>query len=155
MIDPVMLDTGVLGKIAHPKPNREIAEWYDAMVDAGRRIIIPEIADYELRREFIRGESQLARSLIRLNELRFELEYAPITTTTMDLAALLWAESRKRGKPTADPKELDGDAILAAQARIAGAIVATTNVGHLAQWVIALEWHQIAPDGTPPVAQYV
>jgi len=52
-------------------------------------------------------------------------------------AAEFWADARKRGRPTADPKELDGDVIVAAQAIEAGAIVATENVGHLARYVTA------------------
>jgi hypothetical protein len=54
----------------------------------------------------------------------------------MLLAAELWAQSRKAGKPTADPKALDGDVILAAQAKLLESggnpvVIATTNVGHL------------------------
>ena len=54
--------------------------------------------------------------------------------------AQLWADARNRGLPTADPKELDGDVILAAQAERAKAIVATDNVGHLARFVSAQNW---------------
>lgn len=58
-------------------------------------------------------------------------------------AAELWADARKRGKPTADPKELDGDVILAAQALQANAVVATENVGHLSLFVEARHWKDI------------
>lgn len=63
-------------------------------------------------------------------------------------AAQLWAEARRRGRPTADPKALDGDVILAAQATLVAeegneVIVATTNVGHLSQFVDAREWRLI------------
>jgi hypothetical protein len=63
-------------------------------------------------------------------------------------AAELWAEARKRGRPTADPKELDGDVILAAQAALVAdegneVIIATTNVGHLSQFIDAREWRFI------------
>jgi predicted nucleic acid-binding protein len=58
-------------------------------------------------------------------------------------AAELWAEARKRGKPTADIKELDGDVILAAQALQVDAIVATENVGHLSLFVEAKHWKDI------------
>jgi len=51
----------------------------------------------------------------------------------MMLAAQLWAQMRNAGTPTAAPAALDGDVILAAQARTVdeNAIVATTNVRHL------------------------
>ncbi|MEG3877699.1 hypothetical protein QT972_09990 [Microcoleus sp. herbarium7] len=60
----------------------------------------------------------------------------------------MWAEARRRGRPTADPKALDGDVILAAQAILVAnegheVIIATTNVGHLSQFVDARQWRQI------------
>ena len=52
------------------------------------------------------------------------------------------------GKPTADSKALDGDVILAAQAKLEEikghkVIIATTNVGHLSLFVDARECRQI------------
>jgi hypothetical protein len=66
----------------------------------------------------------------------------------MRLAAQLWASARQQGRPTADPKELDGDVILSAQALDLGLtqeeiIVATMNAGHLSQFVHAGEWQNI------------
>ena len=48
-----MLDSGPLGRIAHPRPNIEITEWLMNLLNAGVEIIIPEIADYEVRRSFL------------------------------------------------------------------------------------------------------
>jgi len=50
--------------------------------------------------------------------------------------------------PTADPKELDGDVILAAQALLVsesgeGVVIATTNVGHLSGFVDDRHWRDI------------
>jgi hypothetical protein len=80
--------------------------------------------------------------------LKQTLDYIPIQTDTMLLAAELWAEARKTGQPTADAKALDGDVILSAQARLLGdetteVIVATTNVGHLSRFITALDWQSI------------
>lgn len=66
----------------------------------------------------------------------------------MLLAASFWAEVRKTGKLTADAKSLDGDVILAAQAKIEEikghqVIIATTNVKHLSLFVDAREWQNI------------
>jgi predicted nucleic acid-binding protein len=58
-------------------------------------------------------------------------------------AAELWAQARSRGTPTADPKGIDADVILTAQALSVGATVATENVGHLAQFVEARPWQEI------------
>jgi len=66
--------------------------------------------------------------------------YVPITTSMMLTAADLWAQARKRGRPTADPKELDFDVVLAAQAIESGAEILTENVGHLQQFVTVHHW---------------
>ncbi len=84
----------------------------------------------------------------RLDQLKAVLPYAKITTEVMLKAAELWAEARRSGQPTSDPKALDGDVILAAQALLAGeggdeVVVATTNVGHLVRFVSAKDWQEI------------
>ena len=71
------------------------------------------------------------------------VKYLPITTPVMLKAAELWADIRKRGMPTADPKALDCDVILAAQALAVNGIVATENVGHLSRLVKAGSWRDI------------
>jgi len=139
----VMLDTGPLGMFAHPRADREIVEWVDNLVISGVSVIIPEIADYELRRNLLL--EGLMRSLARLDQLKGFLLYAPLTTEVMLKAAEFWAEARRQGQPTADPKELDGDVILAAQALQVGAVVATDNVGHLSLFVEAKSWREIVP----------
>jgi predicted nucleic acid-binding protein len=113
------------------------------MLSARRPLLVPEIADFEVRRNLLLHKN--ARSLARLDILKADLIYTPITTAHMLKAAELWADSRLKGQPTADPKELDCDVILAAMALDSGAIVATENVGHLARYVTALHWQQIAP----------
>jgi len=137
-----MLDTGPLGVLAHPRADREIVEWTENLALSGVSVIIPEITDYELRRNLLL--EGLTRSIARLDQLKGLLMYAPLTTEVMLKAAELWAEARRRGQPTADPKELDGDVILAAQALQAGAVVATDNVGHLSLFVEAKSWREIA-----------
>lgn len=60
----------------------------------------------------------------------------------MRLAAQLWARARKTGRSVGDPKELNADVILAAQAMRAEAIVITENAGHLGQFVNTRSWKQ-------------
>jgi predicted nucleic acid-binding protein len=108
-------------------------------------LILPEIADYELRRELLRANK--TQGLAQLDALAGLLEYLPITTAAMRQAALFWSQARQRGQPTAGDKTIDGDMILAAQAASHGAadfVIATTNVGHLARFVPADLWHNIA-----------
>ena len=105
----------------------------------------PKFADYEVRRELIRARKQAG--LMRLDALVELLDYAPIDTATMRHAAVLWAQARQAGKPTADRHALDGDVILAAQALTiehSEVVVATTNVGHLARFVKSALWNDIA-----------
>ena len=71
--------------------------------------------------------------------------YLPIRTDAMRLAARYWAQARRMGRSVGDPKELNADVILAAQASLAGAVIATDNVRHLAQFVEAQPWTAIAP----------
>jgi predicted nucleic acid-binding protein len=141
----ILLDTGPLGRLANPDVRvaitAEIRTWLTKRLTDGAVIYLPEIADYELRRELLRLER--TRSLARLDELQMDLHYLPLDTPTMRRAAQLWAEVRKQGRPTADPKALDADVILAAQAEQVGGIVATENAGHLARFVTALHWRDI------------
>jgi predicted nucleic acid-binding protein len=146
---PIILDAGPLGKIAHPKPNPQIAEWFKLIVGSGVEIYVSEVADYEVRRSLLL--KRLERSVERLDELKEELTYLPLTTVQMLKAAELWAMAWKSGQPTADPKELDCDVILAAQALSVNAIVATENIGHLARFVDAKHWNDISAEGSDSI----
>lgn len=145
----VLLDTGPLGLITNPKLSPESTacnRWLQMLITSNVRVIIPEIVDYELRRELLRAEKM--KGIQKLDELIELLEYSPITTTVMRQAALLWAQARKKGQPTAGDKTIDGDIILIAQAVIINAsnsVIATTNVGHLSRFFAADLWNNIAP----------
>ena len=142
----VVLDTGPLGLASNPKRSPESQAcrlWVRGLVARGVRVVVPEIADYELRRELIRASK--SAGIVRLDAMREALEYLPITTGAMLEAARLWASARNAGLPTAPKEALDGDAILAAQALSLGlapgeTVVATTNVGHLSRFVDARDW---------------
>jgi predicted nucleic acid-binding protein len=145
----IILDAGPLGKIAHPKPNPQVAEWFKLIVGSGVDIYVSEVADYEVRRSLLlRG---LDRSVERLDELKEELTYLPLTTAQMLKAAELWAMAWRSGQPTADPKELDCDVILAAQVLSVNAIVATENIKHLERFVDAKHWNDINPLGSDSI----
>jgi len=125
---------------------RECKAWLKQIVLRGASVHIPEIADYELRRELLRMKSD--ESVKRLDQLKTRLIYVPITTAAMLKAAEYWATTRGAGRPTADEKALDGDVILAAQSAALvqpgdELVVATTNVGHLSQFVDARSWREI------------
>ncbi|BAZ09745.1 hypothetical protein NIES4071_15550 [Calothrix sp. NIES-4071] len=114
------------------------------LIASNVRVIIPEIVDYELRRELLRANK--VKGIAKLDELGELLEYLPLTTAVMRQAALLWAQARQKGQPTAGDKTIDGDMILIAQAVIINtpdSIIATTNVGHLSRFFPADLWNNI------------
>jgi predicted nucleic acid-binding protein len=145
-----ILDSSVVGAITNPKPKNDIIQscqtWFKQSLIDRTIFVLPEIVDYEIRRELLRGNK--ANGLKNLDELKEAIYYYPIDTEIMLTAAQLWAESRQRGMTTADPRELDGDVILAAQAQQlqkAGyqVTIITTNVGHLGQFVPASHWQDL------------
>jgi predicted nucleic acid-binding protein len=143
----VLLDAGPLGLLSNPARSAEVLacnQWLVALVAAGCRVIVPEIADYEVRRELLRAGK--TPGIARLDALAQRLEYLPLTTAAMRQAALFWAQARQQGRPTAPDNALDGDVILAAQAVTlagSGTIVATTNPGHPARFTLAELWMNI------------
>lgn len=140
-----MLDSGPLGRLTHAdySRNREYRAWLAALLDHNIAVFLPEIADYEVRRNLI--VENLTGSLANLDALPSLINYVPIATADMHKAAELWATSRKTGRSVGDPRELNAGVILAAQAIRLGATVATDNVGHLAQFVEARPWSTIKP----------
>lgn len=136
--------------ITNPRASEETNRcnlWLEGLLTGGITVAIPEIADYEVRRELLRANK--TEGVRRLDAFKAALDYLPITTPVMLRAAELWAEARKQGRPTADDKALDGDVILAAQALLAAAegddvMIATTNVAHLALFVNAQVWERIS-----------
>lgn len=143
----VFLDAGLIGLVTNPKLSPEstlCTRWLQALIISDIRVIIPEIADYEVRRELLRANK--VKGIARLDELGNSLEYLPITTAAMRQAAMFWAQARQQGQPTAGDKTIDSDMILAAQATtldVVDVVIATTNVGHLSRFAPADLWRNI------------
>ena len=151
MTGTIVLDGGSLGLIVQKvglSPADECREWVARHIDRGVRVVVPEIVDHELRRELLRMDKIAA--VRRLDHFIADAadRYLPLTTPAMLKAAELWADVRRRGLPTADPKGLDGDTILAAQVLTtlepAGEVViATTNAVRLRRFVRAELWSAV------------
>ena len=143
MSDVILLDTGPRGVITNPRSspsNLAANEWLADRLAQGYSVLVPEIADYEVRRELLRAGK--IHGLAVLNETKKRLGFLPLSTAVMLQAAEFWAQARRSGYPTANDTALDGDVILAAQAALlerAGhtVIVATTNTKHLDKFVDA------------------
>ena len=135
--------------VTNPKGSPETEScktWFEDLVYRGHEFVIPEIADYEVRRELMRADKQ--HGLARLDALRQLVGYAPITTTAILKAAEFWAIARREGRPAAPDASLDADVILAAQAfvlseQIEETVVATTNTRHLEMFTPTKTWREI------------
>jgi predicted nucleic acid-binding protein len=148
----ILLDSTPLGLLTKPIRNASVvavSQWIASCLGSGHSIYVPEVIDYELRRELLRAGK--SHSVTLLDSAKTRLRYLPITTSTMLLAADLWAQSRNSGTPTGNPLKLDIDVILAAQAlnlsvpADENVIIATENVGHLSRFVAADLWSNINP----------
>ena len=125
-----------------------MTKWLADCDAAGHYVVVPEIVDYEVRRELLR--SRKSASINELDRLKAELNYLPLTTAAILKAAELWAQTRQQGRPTAHDENIDVDVILAAQALTLGLpltdlIVATVNRRHLSLFLPADMWSNIAP----------
>ncbi len=146
----IFLHSYPLGQLSIPVRGntvRPVAHWAANCIASGREIYVPEIADYELRRELLRAKK--TNSVRELDVLKMNFNFLPLTSDAMLLAAGLWAQSRNQAVPTADPKALDVDVILAAQALTtnlpkAQLVVATSNVAHISRFVSADIWSNIS-----------
>ncbi len=146
----IALDTGIIGIVTNPKSSTEsfaCTGWLKTKLSNGDGIFVPEICDYEIRRELIRADKK--RGLERLDAFKSALNYLPITTDVMLKAAEFWAVTRQKGKLTAPDLSLDGDMILSAQVFVLAenlqenVVIATTNVKHLSLFADAREWGKI------------
>ena len=158
MIKLILLGSTPLG-LATQRRGKPAADacraWISSWVLLGVAVCVPEITDYEIRRELIRTAG--TEGLDRLNTFiaaRTD-RYLPLTTDAMRKAAELWAKARNEGRATADPQALDGDVIVAAQTlieaerrglQIGEYFVATSNVEHITRYVPnADQWQNIMP----------
>lgn len=78
MTRTLLLDSSPLGLLTAPPRRRDAqacSRWLAGLVAAGVRIVVPEITDYELRRELLRAGK--TDSILRLNALGQATEYLP------------------------------------------------------------------------------
>jgi predicted nucleic acid-binding protein len=149
----IVLDAGPLGLVTNPVRTPEVRAinlWVDELMVRGNRVVVPAIADYEVRRELERAGK--ARGLARLDAFNTADpdRYLPLSDAALRLGAKLWAQARNQGTPTGDPRELDCDVLIAAQSLTLSVpagelVVATLNVGHLARFLAADLWMNIHP----------
>lgn len=151
MSSVLLLDSGPLGLITQPQRSREvtaITDWLKDCLRAGARVLVLAIVYYEIKRELLRANKVIGIARLDAFVNATPDRYVPLTDDSLRFAAELWAQSRRAGRPTADPAALDIDVLLAAQAlRLGGTpTIATTNQKHLSQFIPALHWTDISPN---------
>ena len=147
LVAAVFLDTGVLSQATQRRGKSTEGDacrvWVQGLLAAKVVVFVPEICDYELRREFLRQSN--TNGIARLDAFVTSgiARYLSVNTSSLREAARLWAEVRKAGKPTAPDNALDGDCIVCGQVNewcnrsgiaLADVVVATTNVSDLARF---------------------
>jgi predicted nucleic acid-binding protein len=153
MTTVVLIDSGPLGKITHPKIDPDVKEWLQFIEANKIALRVPEISDYEVRRNLLL--EGLGKSISRLAKFRQTKRFIPITSEIMVEAAELWAWTRRQGQPTASNEKLDGDVILVAQAIFQKeyfdeVVIVTENPKHISRFdsfgIFTWEWKQALAD---------
>jgi hypothetical protein len=82
----VALDAGPLGLVTNSRISPQslaCAQWLQALVASGVQVILPEISDYEVRRELLRA--QKVKGIERLDSLAGLVQYLPLSTTAIGI----------------------------------------------------------------------
>jgi hypothetical protein len=120
----ILLDSSPLALASTPARSADavaITNWMMSCLAVGNKIYIPEVIDYELRRELLRAGK--INSVKKLDGLKAILRFLPISNPTM----LLAAQALTLSVPA---NEL---------------IIATSNIGHLSRFTAADFWSNIKP----------
>jgi predicted nucleic acid-binding protein len=151
---PLLLDSNILGLVVRPTVEENapvVATIARLFGDVRFRVYLPEIIDYELRRKLLHltqrphQARKWAQEALKILD-RFALtNYAPVTTETMRLAAKPWAQTRAKGSSRGPEDGLDVDVILAAQAKLAGGQILTTNEKHFRDIADVFDWRSFKP----------
>ena len=151
----VLIDSSVLGILANPNKlgeAKECEEWLYKLLSKGVYVITSDLCDYEVRRGLVLAakKNPNINRLEELDELQDIISFLPVNSAVFREAAILWAEARSRGLPTADEKSLDADMILCAQWKSLAKefsgryiVIATINVKHLSRFSEANLWREI------------
>ncbi|MBD1912873.1 MULTISPECIES: nucleic acid-binding protein [unclassified Leptolyngbya] len=144
--------------MSNPNPDspktKECKQWFEARQDESFLFGIPEICDYECRREYFQNRSIVSiQRLDKLTQRTDRLVYWRLTTGIVHKAAQLWGEARNKGIVLADKKSLDGDVLLIATAiniveeTEEKVIIATTDESDLSNFnnrrLVSLSWEKI------------
>ena len=101
----VFLDAGPLGILTNPRRPPETVSalrWALSLVRAGHRLIVPAIADFEVRRELERAAKTAGLAALDAWNSAAPDRYLPLSDSALRLGAKLWARARNAGTATAE-----------------------------------------------------
>jgi predicted nucleic acid-binding protein len=160
----VFIDSNTLGSICNPHTNwadkkynpdaENCQRWFANLLRRSIRFVTSDICDYEIRRGLVSsvksGKDAPGLELLNFLKTNEDLEFLPVTSDVLELAANLWAEASSLGRQTSDPKNIDVDMIISAHYQMLcddypgqRVIVATTNLKHLSIFCEAANWQDI------------
>ncbi len=155
----VFLDTNILGLICNKNVSfdecQQCKKWFDTLFLRGVRIVTSDLCHYEVMRGLISSSIQSAEPAPGLKSLELLktdgfLEFLPVSTEALNLAANLWARAFTSGQTTRSEKDIDIDIIISAQYQLLKdefpgqqVIMATTNLKHLSIFCDAANWRDI------------
>ncbi len=105
----VFIDTNILGLISNENTLFEEAQqckkWFSTLLRRSVRVITSDLCTYEEMRGLLSSSilnKEVAPGIKSLEFLRADgfLEFLPVSTEALDLAAELWARASARGTPT-------------------------------------------------------
>lgn len=150
----LLLDTNAIIRLCHPRRDPQIKTWLQqwlahAQTGGDVEVVVSAAADYEARRGYLwklASHPDGPKALARLDQLCDLLGIYPIPLDVLRRAAQFWSEAKKGGYSTAEDRAIDWDVIVAAEATGLGAIVVTSNAGHISRYgVDARDWGDIPP----------
>src|SRR4051812_42525956 len=126
----LMLDTGILACLCHPRAHRDVQAWFHALLL--RRpdppdILVSVLAYYELRRKLSRATA--TASLAQLDDLTQSLTYVPVTLEAARKASELWARLQSDDPMNMRHRVSDADVLVAAQAVLEQAVLVSSDSG--------------------------
>lgn len=155
----VFIDTNILGLISNENTSFDEAQqckkWFSILLIRSVRVVTSDLCNYEEMRGLLSSsilKKEVAPGIKSLESLKADgfLEFLPVSTEALDLAAKLWARASTSGQTTRDEKDIDIDIIISAQYQLLKdefpgqqVIVATTNLKHLSIFCEAAHWRDI------------
>lgn len=155
----VFIDTNILGLISNENTSFDEAQqckkWFSTLLIRSVRVVTSDLCNYEEMRGLLSSsisKKEAVPGIKSLEVLKADgfLEFLPVSTEALDLAANLWARASTTGQTTRDEKDIDIDIIISAQYQLLNdefpgqrVIMATTNLKHLSIFCEAAHWRDI------------